>query len=308
MEIKEFIVEEELVNERIDKGLVKLIPDLSRSKISELIDLKQISVNNKFVASSYKLKLNDKIKIVLLDSINNEIEPEDIPLDIVYDDEDLMIINKPAGMVVHPANGHYEHTLVNALMYHFNNLSTVNGPTRPGIVHRLDKETSGLIMVAKSDFAHNEISNQLKSKTAFRKYVALLHHELPHNEGTIVAPIARNKHNRLKMAVVESGKDATTHFRVIERFSDYTLVECFLETGRTHQIRVHFATLGFPVVGDVIYGPKKPAYDYQLLHAKALGLVSPSRKEKIYTEIPLPDYFEEALKNLRTYGKLKKEN
>ena len=221
-------------------------------------------------------------------------------LDIIYEDKDVIVVNKPSGMVVHPANGHYNDTLVNALMYHCTDLSTINGEIRPGIVHRIDKDTSGLLVACKNDYAHNFIAKQLKDKTTIRKYVAIVYGTFDHLFGKINAPIARDPQNRKKMAVVEGGKEAITHFKVIEKLGGYTLIECQLETGRTHQIRVHMAYINHPVLGDPLYGPKKQITEYgQYLHAKTLGFIHPSKNELVEFDSSLPKEFEEKLTELR---------
>ncbi len=309
MENKVLLVSEELKGVRLDKAISLLDASITRTKAENLIDEGLVFVNKKKEKCSYKVEVNDEILIINVIDESNEIKKENIPLDIVYEDNDVIIINKPEGMVVHPANGHYSGTLVNALLYHFeNNLSKIGGESRPGIVHRLDKDTSGLIMVAKNDNAHLKLSAQLKDKSAYRRYLALVTGELPYDSGSIVAPIGRNNSDRKKMMVVREGKDATTHFKVLERFNGYTLIECVLETGRTHQIRVHFHTVKFPLVGDTIYGPKKVAYPHLMLHAETLSFIHPSTNLRITKSVEPPEYFKECLNNLRTTGKLNKEN
>ena len=229
-----------------------------------------------------------------------DVVAENIPLEIIYEDDELAVVNKPQGMVVHPSAGHPNGTLVNALLYHLKNLSTINDVIRPGIVHRIDKDTSGLLMVAKSDFAHESLAQQLKDKTSLRKYIALVHGNISHEKGTINAPIGRSKVNRKKQAVSAEGKPAVTHFTVLERFQDFTLIELQLETGRTHQIRVHMQYIGFPLAGDPVYGPKKTLPGKgQFLHAKMLGFTHPRTGEALVFEAPLPTLFEETLKKLR---------
>jgi len=305
---KEFKINEDMINTRLDKALVLSDPSLSRTKVQSLIEDENVIVNGKYEKSSYKTKLND---IIVLEEDESEdfdcLQPENIPLDIVYEDEDIVVINKKAGMVVHPANGHHSGTLVNALLYHFKNLSTLSGETRPGIVHRIDKETSGLIMVAKSDYAHQKLQDQLKSKTANRIYYCLVQGELPHNEGMIKAPIGRSNVDRKKMMVRVDGKEAITHFKVIKRFNGYTLLMCALETGRTHQIRVHLSTIKFPIVGDEIYGPKKVLLNHMLLHASKLQFVHPRTNQLVVCEADLPEYFKETLDNLEKYGTLERK-
>ena len=246
------VISEEYIGQRIDKALPVILPDFTRSKIQSLIENKKILVNEEVVKSSYKLELDDEVTINIVE-VDLSVNPENIPLDIRYEDDDVVVINKEQGMVVHPANGHYSGTLVNALLYHFENLSKGSNEVRPGIVHRIDKDTSGLLMVAKNDAAHEFLSAQLKDKTAYRRYIALVKGEIPHNEGEIRAPIGRSNANRKEMAVVSEGKSAVTHFKVIERLHGYTLIECILETGRTHQIRVHMKYIKYPIVGDPMY-------------------------------------------------------
>ena len=293
------VISEEYVGQRIDKALPVILPDFTRSKIQSLIENKKILVNEEVVKSSYKLELDDEVTINIVE-VDLSVNPENIPLDIRYEDDDVVVINKEQGMVVHPANGHYSGTLVNALLYHFENLSKGSNEVRPGIVHRIDKDTSGLLMVAKNDAAHEFLSAQLKDKTAYRRYIALVKGEIPHNEGEIRAPIGRSNANRKEMAVVSEGKSAVTHFKVIERLHGYTLIECILETGRTHQIRVHMAYIGHPVEGDPMYG-KRSSKLYnkgQLLTAYKLRLIHPKTKEEMTFEVPLPDYFIDIINNL----------
>lgn len=233
-----------------------------------------------------------------------ELRPENIPLDIVYEDDDVIVINKPQGMVVHPAPGHDEHTLVNALLYHCP-LSTINGTFRPGIVHRIDKDTSGLLMVAKNDKAHRSLAKQLKDKTNIREYVALVHGRIAEDEGTINAPIGRSLKDRKKQAVVKDGRNAVTHFEVLKKYRDYTFVKCILETGRTHQIRVHMKYIGHPLVGDPLYGPKKTIKgNGQFLHAGKLGFVHPTTGKLLIFEAPLPKIFQECLEKLDKTNRL----
>ena len=287
--------------QRIDKALVEILIDVSRSHIQKLIDEGYVFVNNEAVKTSYRLQKGDVINIVTREDQPSALKPEYIPLDIVYEDSDIIIINKPRGIVVHPGAGNKDLTLANALMYYTKNLSSINGEFRPGIVHRIDKDTSGLLAVAKNDYAHNELAAQLKNHTMQRIYVALVHGVIHEEEGKIIAPLARDKKNRLKMAVdLQEGKEAVTHFKVLKRYQTSTLVECRLETGRTHQIRVHFEYIRHPLVGDPLYGKKKDALYQggQLLHAKALTLIHPRTKEVKTFACALPAYFEEILKNL----------
>ncbi len=255
-----------------------------------------------WTASQSKLQSKTRRRDYCLDPEPETLDvvPENIPLTIVYEDEDVAVINKPQGMVVHPSAGHTHGTMVNALMYHIKDLSTINGVIRPGIVHRIDKDTSGLLMVAKNDQAHESLAQQLKDKTSLRKYVALVHGEIPHEKGTINAPIGRSKENRKMQAIREDGKSAVTHFTVLERFEGFTLVELKLETGRTHQIRVHMKYIGYPLAGDPVYGPKKTLKgNGQFLHAQMLGFTHPTTNEKMIFEAPLPEVFEKTLEKLR---------
>lgn len=262
--------------QRIDKILPEFNSEWSRSQLQEWIKEGLIEVNGKAVKSNYKLKLGDRIEITEKEVVEADIQAENLNLDIYYEDDDVAIVYKPKGMVVHPSPGHYTGTLVNGLMYQIKNLSGINGEIRPGIVHRIDKDTSGLLMVAKNDVAHRSLVEQLMAKTVKRKYIALVHGHIPHEFGTIDAPIGRNKNDRQSMAVVDDGKEAVTHFNVIETFKNYTLVECELETGRTHQIRVHMKYIGYPLVGDPKYGPKKTLeIGGQALHAGLIGYEHP---------------------------------
>ncbi|MCK9198018.1 MAG: RluA family pseudouridine synthase [Bacilli bacterium] len=300
------VVEANMEGMRIDKFVSNVYSSFSRTRIQSMISNGDILINDKEVKPSFKVSANDVITIEIVPINDFKVIPENIPLKIVYEDNDLIIIDKPQGMVVHPANGHYSGTLVNALLYHFeNNLSSINGNIRPGIVHRIDKDTSGLLMVAKNDYAHEKLAEQLKNKTASRVYYAIVSGEMEHNEGVIKAPIGRHLNNRKKMAVVSSGKNAVTHFKVIERFNGYTLIECKLETGRTHQIRVHMSYIHHPIVGDQLYGGRN--FDYlngQLLHAKSLVLNHPTTNERMIFECELPDYFTNVLNILRNKGTL----
>lgn len=285
---------------RIDKALTGLFNDYSRSQIQLWLKDGAVSVNGQVVKANYKVKKNDEIVITVPEPETLSIEAEDIPLEIVYEDEAVAVVNKPQGMVVHPSAGHPNGTMVNALMYHVKDLSTINGVVRPGIVHRIDKDTSGLLMVAKNDLAHESLAKQLKDKTSLRKYVALVHGVIPHEKGTINAPIGRSKVNRKMQAVREDGKPAVTHFNVLERFNDFTLVELTLETGRTHQIRVHMKYIGYPLAGDPVYGPSKTLKgNGQFLHAKLLGFTHPITGQEIVFEAPLPTIFEKTLEKLR---------
>ncbi|MDY4788783.1 MAG: RluA family pseudouridine synthase [Bacilli bacterium] len=300
----EYIINKEFENKRLDVVIPLLNNEISRSKVQTLIDNDDVSVNGKKQKASYKVKENDVIE-VNYEIIPLNFEPENIPLDIVYEDDDVVVINKPQGMVVHPSNGHYSGTLVNGLLYHFKQLSNIDS-IRPGIVHRIDKDTSGLIMVAKNDLAHEFLANQLKDKTAYRQYIALVRGEVNVNKGKIDAPIGRSFKDRKLMAIVNDGKPSVTHFEVIKRFNGYTLISCLLETGRTHQIRVHMAYIGYPIVGDTSYGSKNTyGLNGQLLHATKLSFIHPKTKERITVEAPLPQYFNDVLNNLETKGVIK---
>lgn len=300
--MKETVVE--MQNGRLDKVCSEIFSDYSRSQIKQLLDGGNITVNGKTEKAKYKVKSGDLIRLEEPETKTLELRPENIPLDIVYEDDDVIVINKPQGMVVHPAPGHDEHTLVNALLYHCP-LSTINGTFRPGIVHRIDKDTSGLLMVAKNDKAHQSLAKQLKDKTNIREYVALVHGRIAEDEGTINAPIGRSLKDRKKQAVVKDGRNAVTHFEVLKRYRDYTFVKCILETGRTHQIRVHMKYIGHPLVGDPLYGPKKTIKgNGQFLHAGKLGFVHPTTGKLLIFEAPLPKIFQECLEKLDKTNRL----
>lgn len=290
------IIDEVVIGQRIDKFLVENT-EYTRSKIQKMIDNDCILVNGKSVKSSYTLKAGDQIEVKDYEE-NTDIIPENIPLDIYYEDDDLIVVNKPSGMVVHPAPGNYTGTLVNALMYHTNNLSTVNSNIRPGIVHRIDADTSGLLLVAKNDKAHNILAEAIQKKEVVREYIALVEGVIKEDTATIDAPIGRDVNNRKKMCVTgDNSKEAVTHIRVLERFSDATLIRCKLETGRTHQIRVHLSYIGHPVVNDPVYGRRKlinPKFG-QMLHAEKLGFVHPTTKEYMEFTSPVPDEFTKIL-------------
>ncbi|WP_270639295.1 RluA family pseudouridine synthase [Longibaculum muris] len=298
-DIKITVVEE--VGQRIDKILVKALTDFSRTQIQMLIQDGHVLVNGKAIKASYKVEVNDEVMVHIPEPESTDILAEDIPLDIVYEDQDVIVVNKPTGMIVHPSAGIYKGTLVNALLYHCHDLSGINGVMRPGIVHRIDKETSGLLMVAKNDMAHASLSEQLQEHTVTRRYLALVHGLIPHEFGRIEAPIGRDPKDRQKMTCTDkNAKDAITNFKVLERFKDMTLVECRLETGRTHQIRVHMQYIGHPVYGDPQYGLKRDDTTYgQYLHAKILGFVHPRTGEDMYFESELPDFFKAKLDELR---------
>ena len=298
-----FTVTEEMEDERIDKVLNSLIDSLSRSYIQKVLKEGKVSVNQKAVKANYRVKCEDEISFELPPAIEPDILPENIPLDILYEDEDVLVVNKPKGMVVHPAPGHYTKTLVNAVMYHCKGqLSGINGVMRPGIVHRIDRDTTGSVIICKNDQSHNQIAEQLKEHSVVRRYHAICYGVLKEEEGTIHAPIGRHPTDRKKMAINEkNGKDAITHYKVLQRFKEYTYIECRLETGRTHQIRVHMASIGHPLLGDEVYaaGRKSPfKLEGQCLHAKILGFVHPSTGEYIETDAPLPEYFLHLLKIL----------
>lgn len=299
-----FLIDEETQSTRIDLVLSLLLPETSRSFIVKLLEGGNLMVNGMTCTSKkYKVQAGDQVEITIPEPEILKIEAENIPLDIVYEDDDVLIVNKPKGMVVHPAAGNYTGTLVNAIMYHCGDrLSSINGVIRPGIVHRIDKDTSGLLMIAKNDKAHESLSAQLAEHSITRRYVALVHHNFAADEGTVDAAIGRDPKNRLRMAVTgENSKNAVTHWKVLERFGKYTLIEARLETGRTHQIRVHMAYYNHPLVGDLVYGPKKQVLteDGQMLHAKILGFVHPSTGEYMEFEQPLPESFEKILEKLR---------
>jgi 23S rRNA pseudouridine1911/1915/1917 synthase len=301
MEKNVFIVDEKDRGERIDKYLAEIFVDKSRSFIQGLIEKDDIKVNNKTPKSNYKLRALDEIEVTFSEPEVLRVEAEEIPINILYEDKDVVVVNKPQGMVVHPAPGNYNGTLVNALLYHSKDISSINGIKRPGIVHRIDKDTSGVLVVAKNDEAHNKLSDQLKDHSMKREYYALVEGRLKNDKGIIDKPLARNKRDRLKIGIVEGGKRAVTHYEVLERFNGYTLIKCILETGRTHQIRVHMASIGFPLVGDPLYGFKKQRFKLkgQVLHAKTLGFVHPSKNEYMEFTTELPEYFQEIIEKLR---------
>lgn len=295
--MKEYIITDQ--TGRLDKVISELDSSISRSRAKKLIDEQHLKVNGEPVKPKYQVKSGDKIQVDSVQPTPISLEPENIPLDIVYEDDDVIVVNKPQGMVVHPSPGHPDHTLVNALLYH-SPLSTINGEFRPGIVHRIDKDTSGLLMVAKNDKAHQFFSQQLKAQKNLRKYVALVHGRIKEDSGVVNAPIGRSPKDRKKQAVVSDGRSAITHFEVLERFADYTLVACRLETGRTHQIRVHMKYIGHPIVGDPLYGPRKTIRgNGQFLHAQELGFEHPRTHQLMIFSAPLPPIFEQTLNNLR---------
>jgi 23S rRNA pseudouridine1911/1915/1917 synthase len=300
MEKMEHIIHEDQKNDRIDKAISSINEEWSRSQVQQWIKEGHVLVNGLKVKTNYKCSVNDQVEIIIPEPEELDVVAEEMNLDIYFEDSDVLVVNKPKGMVVHPAPGHSSGTLVNGLMAHCKDLSGINGVLRPGIVHRIDKDTSGLLMVAKSDLAHESLVNQLVAKTVTRKYKAIVHGHIPHDYGTIDAPLGRDTRDRQSMTVVDNGKHAVTHFHVIERFKDFTYVECQLETGRTHQIRVHMKYIGFPLVGDPKYGPRKTLdINGQALHAGLLGFNHPRTNEYLEFEAPLPAEFEELLLNLR---------
>ncbi|MEE6635808.1 RluA family pseudouridine synthase [Limosilactobacillus pontis] len=291
------VIDNELTG-RIDKQLGHHFSQYSRSQLQRWIEDGHVQVNGQPVKPKYKLAAGDVVTIEPEKPKKIDLVPENIPLDIVYEDDDVIVVNKPQGMVVHPAPGHPDHTLVNALLYH-SPLSTINGEFRPGIVHRIDKDTSGLLMVAKNDMAHRSLAAQLKAKTNEREYVALVHGVIKEDQGTVDAPLGRSPKDRKKQAVVADGRHAVTHFRVLRRYRHYTLVACRLETGRTHQIRVHMKYIGHPLAGDPLYGPRKTLPgNGQYLHARLLGFKHPQTGEQLTFTAPLPPYFQQMLDKL----------
>ena len=301
--MKEMIFAAQESGERLDKFLDEMLPDFSRSYLQKLIKGQHVTVQGQIVKPNYRLRAEDEIHIEIPDEIKLDITPEKIPLDILYEDQDLLVINKPKGMVVHPAAGHYSGTLVNALLYHCEGqLSGINGVLRPGIVHRIDRDTTGSLVVCKNDMAHRSLAEQLKEHSINRRYRAIVWGNLKENEGTVDAPIGRHSIDRKKMAINRTnGKRAVTHYRVLKRFSRFTYIECQLETGRTHQIRVHMASLGHPLLGDTVYSTAKSPYtlEGQCLHAMTLGFIHPRTGEYIECTAPLPEYFEHLLEIMK---------
>ncbi|MBD5429660.1 RluA family pseudouridine synthase [Lactobacillus sp.] len=290
---------------RLDKYISEQIPELSRTRVKELIDDGKILVNSKKEKPSYKISPQDEVNVEIPKKESLNLEPEDLNLDIVYEDKDVIVVNKPQGMVVHPAAGHPNHTLVNGLLYHTRDLAQSPEGFRPGIVHRIDKDTSGLLMVAKNDKARESLERQLATKTNKREYLALVHGNFETQSGVINAPIGRNPVNRKQMAINPNGKAAITHFTVLEQFKDYSLVKCILETGRTHQIRVHMKYIGHPLAGDPLYGPKKTLKgNGQFLHAETLGFEQPTTGEWLEFSCPIPSIFQRQLDNLRLNKKM----
>ena len=303
MEILEFSVDGSENGIRIDRYLSEKNAELSRSYLQKLLKEQGITVNGKEVKANYKVQAGDEIRISLPDLSEPDILPEDIPLDILYEDEDVMVVNKPKGMVVHPSAGHTSGTLVNAILFHCQgNLSGINGVMRPGIVHRIDKDTTGALLICKNDVAHRDLAEQLKEHSIKRRYRAIVSGNLKDDEGTVEGPIGRHPVDRKKMAInYKNGKEAITHYKVLERFGNATYIECRLETGRTHQIRVHMTSIGHPLLGDEVYGSGKNPYHLQgqALHAMVLGFVHPRTGEYLEFTAPLPEYFTNLLEKLR---------
>ncbi len=302
MTVNEYAALEEDTGKRIDSFLAEKTEDMTRSGIQKLIESGNVTVNSKVPAKNYKLRAGDRVTLNVPDPVMTEAKPENIPLDIVFEDDDLLVVNKPKGMVVHPAPGNYDGTLVNALLYHCgDSLSGINGVMRPGIIHRIDKDTSGLLIVAKNDYSHQLLAQQIKEHSFTRKYKAVVYGNLKDDEGTINAPIGRNPTDRKKMAVtLKNSKEAVTHYKVLKRYRGFTYVEFTLETGRTHQIRVHMSSVGHPVAGDPVYGPKKviASLNGQCLHAYYISFVHPRTAETLSFSAELPVYFTEFLNTL----------
>nr|WP_242693947.1 RluA family pseudouridine synthase [Proteiniclasticum aestuarii] len=298
----QYIVEAEAQGKRLDVYLTEKLPDLSRSYIQKLIEKECITVEDRIRKSSYKVQEDESILLELPELEELEVSAKDIPIDILYEDEDLVVVNKEKGMVVHPAQGNYHDTLVNALLYHVKDLSGINGILRPGIVHRIDKDTTGILVVAKNDFAHGYLSAQLKDHSMKREYLALVHGNVKTDHGTIDAPLGRSRKDRMKMAIVEDGKRAVTHYDVVRRYKGFTLIRAKLETGRTHQIRVHMASVHHPLVGDYVYGHKKETIKGQLLHAATLGFETPHKGYMIF-RTPVHQEFKEYLMKLHRMEK-----
>lgn len=301
MEPNKYVVEADYDGIRIDKCIAMVFDDLSRSYIQKIIKEEKVTVNGVVCKANYRVHTDDCLFFFVEEPVEPEILAEDIPLDILYEDHDLLVVNKPKGMVVHPAPGHYTGTLVNALMYHCrDDLSGINGVMRPGIVHRIDMDTTGSLLVCKNDLAHNSIAEQLKNHTITRKYEAIVNGVLREDSGTVNAAIGRHPVERKKMSVhTKNGKAAVTHYKVLQRFHSHTYIECRLETGRTHQIRVHMASIGHPVLGDELYGKQKDIYSLQgqTLHAKTIGFQHPRTNEYMEFQAPLPAYFSKLLRD-----------
>ena len=303
MEKLNYSISNEEQGQRIDKYLSLMIEGKSRSFIQGLIDDKKVMANGKVIKSNYKLKNNDEITVEMPDPIELNVEPEEMDLDIIYEDEDVIIVNKAKGVVVHPAPGNYTGTLVNGILHHCSDLSGINGIIRPGIVHRIDKDTSGILVIAKNDEAHNKLAVQFKDHSIKREYYALVEGKFSSTTGTINKPLGRDKKDRIKMAINEDGKRAVTHYEVLEQYDKgISLVKCTLETGRTHQIRVLMASIGHPLVGDLVYGYKRQKFNVegQVLHAKTLGFIHPRTNEYMEFTSELPEYFKELLNKLNS--------
>ncbi len=300
-EIETLLVEENMEGERLDSFVAEMLESLSRSSVKLLNDQDKIKVNGKSVKASYRVHEGDEIVVVIPEPHSIDIKPQNLPLKILYQDEDIVVLDKAKGMVVHPAHGNWDNTLVNALMFHVRNLSGINGELRPGIVHRLDKDTSGVMMAAKNDAAHRSLAEQIRVHSINREYIALVHGNIKENLGSIDAPIGRSQADRKKMSVTADGRPAVSNYEVMERFGAYTLVKVKLLTGRTHQIRVHFAYIQHPVVGDAVYGSGKKHFNLtsQALHAYLLGFIHPRSGEYMEFTCPLPEYFERILAELR---------
>lgn len=297
----ELEVEEASVGLRLDIFLSNYYKDKSRAYIQGIIEASNVQVNGRIKKSNYKLKLKDIVEFNIPQPVELNVKAEEIHLDILFEDSDVIVVNKPQGMVVHPAAGVQTGTLVNALLAHCKDLSGINGVMRPGIVHRIDKDTTGVLIVAKNDLAHNKLAEQLKEHTMTREYLALVEGIIKEDEGTINEPLGRHPTQRIKIAILKGGRNAITHFKVIERFKEYTLIKCILETGRTHQIRVHMAHIGHPLVGDPVYGFKKQKFNLkgQVLHAQKLGFIHPSTGEYMEFTATVPDYFNILINNLK---------
>lgn len=297
MNMFKFMIDSYSEDLRLDVYLSENIKDKSRSYIQNLIKSEKVLINGNTKKGSYKLKLNDAVEVEIPENEKLNVEPENIPIDIVYEDRDVIVVNKAQGMVVHPAPGNYSGTLVNALLYHCTDLSGINGVLRPGIVHRIDKDTSGILVVAKNDMAHKKLAEQLKEHSMIRIYNALVEGVLKEDTGTIDKPLGRHPNQRIKMAIVKDGRRAVTHYKVLNRYKNNTLIECKLETGRTHQIRVHMAYIGHPIVGDPVYGFSKQKFklEGQMLHAKKLGFMHPSTNKYMEFDSELPEYFKKII-------------
>lgn len=301
MKNTEFTVLDDENNIRIDKALSVRFKDVSRSHLQNLIENGSVKVNDKNIKSNYKLKINDRVRVEIPEPVSLTVEPEDIDINILYEDSDIIVVDKIQGMVVHPAPGNYSGTLVNALLYHCKDLSGINGVIRPGIVHRIDKDTSGILVIAKNDYSHIKLAEQFKDHSITREYVALVEGRIKNEYGTIDKPLGRNPKDRLKFAVVSDGKRAVTHYKLLENFKDEALVLCRLETGRTHQIRVHMAYINHPLIGDPVYGHKKQRFksNGQFLHARKLGFIHPRTNEYMEFVSEIPSYYKRVLDKLR---------